>query len=338
MAPSISSTCLLGLRRPTSICSPKLNKELSGPNSCSQFRPIIVLSLICRTWSSIRARQALSHLAQLMDCPAYGFLPSREAQELWVPLQGLIEVHAKRGQPSVGCVADVEKAFNHLPRDPIKQIAKHVGLGGDFVRRGTDSSLALLHASRFGTPSGRLSFPIVVTRKDAPLAASPWSSRTGATTSINPNSLRELHWHPLSTSLELVAHQPGALFQAMISQETFLNMFQLKLDRDKTYVWALTAQHRSQLQQLGHRVSRHEKDLGGQMTYGNRRRHCPWPAGHVGTSATSQNAFGMQTPCSPSSTMVKGLSQCHRRGLLGRPHCQAALGGHQGNWTWQSRG
>ncbi|CAJ1349512.1 unnamed protein product, partial [Effrenium voratum] len=34
---------------------------------------------------------------------------------------------------------------------------------------------------------------------------------------------------------------------AMISQETFLHMFQLKLDRDKTYVWALTAQHRSEL-------------------------------------------------------------------------------------------
>ena len=41
----------------------------------NQFRPIIVLSMLYRNWSSIRARQALSRLARLMDCPAFGFLP-----------------------------------------------------------------------------------------------------------------------------------------------------------------------------------------------------------------------------------------------------------------------
>ncbi|CAJ1454778.1 unnamed protein product, partial [Effrenium voratum] len=54
--------------------------------------------------------------------------------------------------------------------------------------------------------------------------------------------------------------------------ETFLDMFQLSIDLDKTYLWAVHPRDRQQLGLLKHRTSLKDKDLGGHMTYGPRRR------------------------------------------------------------------
>lgn len=97
------------------------------------YRPITVLGLPLRAWSSLRARQALHGLASHLTFPTFGFLPRRETKLLWVPLQGLIELCSQNQQPLLGFVSDICKAFNFLPRRHVKLIAKHVGLPGHIV-------------------------------------------------------------------------------------------------------------------------------------------------------------------------------------------------------------
>ncbi|CAJ1449680.1 unnamed protein product [Effrenium voratum] len=243
----------------------------------SQFRPIIVLSMIYRNWASLRARQGLSKLSQLMDCPAFGFLPSREAQEIWLPLQALIELRAQQDQPLVGCVADVEKAFNHLPRLPIKQVAKHVGFPSDFVeawhRFLTGFSRRFVVHDTIGTPLfSNCGYPEGCPLSCLAMVLVDWCYH-----------LYQSHFSPRATSisfvdnLEIVSNQPGALLQAVVSQDTFLEMFQLSIDADKTYLWAVQPQHRKQLALLGRRISQKDKDLGGHMTYGARRKTAHHP-------------------------------------------------------------
>ena len=57
-----------------------------GQLSCSR------VSIIFRTCSGIRARQALTQLSAQLRCEANGFMPGREALEFWLGLQAEIEL------------------------------------------------------------------------------------------------------------------------------------------------------------------------------------------------------------------------------------------------------
>ncbi|CAJ1428173.1 unnamed protein product [Effrenium voratum] len=251
--------------------------KCDGAEEVAQFRPIIVLSMNYRNWASLRARQGLSRLSQLMDCPAFGFLPSREAQEIWLPLQAHIELHAQQNRSLVGCVADVEKAFNHLPRVPIKQIAKHVGFPSNFVEAWHRflvgfSRRFCVHDTVGGPLFSNCGYPEGCPLSCLAMALVDWCYH-----------LYQSHFSPRATSasfvdnLEIVANHPGALLHAVVTQDAFLEMFQLRIDLDKTYLWAVHPQHRQQLQLMGRRMSLKDKDLGGQMTYGARRRTAHHP-------------------------------------------------------------
>ncbi|CAJ1367098.1 unnamed protein product [Effrenium voratum] len=308
-----------------------LNGHAHGLAKCveaeevSQYRPIIILSMIYRTWSSIRARQGLQQLEQLMDCPAFGFLPTREAQEIWLPLQGLIELRAQQSQPLVGCVADVEKAFNHLPRGPIKQIAKHVGFDADFVEAWHRFLLGFSRRFKIRDTVGSPLFSNSGYPEGCPLsclamALTDWCYH-----------LYQAHFAPRATSisfvdnLEILAHTPGALLQAMVAQETFLDMFQLSIDLDKTYLWAVNPRDRQQLGLLKHRISLKDKDLGGHMTYGPRRTS---PSSSSSNCALQRSVhLGMATQASTSSTFRRMLLK--QAALLDMWHqFQASFDGH----------
>ena len=92
------------------------------------FRPIVIFSLIYRTWAATRCNDLLRQLAPLFDCDAYGFLPGREAAEHLYTLQSRIEIATQCGTGLAGITTDFVKAFNSLPCLPTLAIASHVGV------------------------------------------------------------------------------------------------------------------------------------------------------------------------------------------------------------------
>ena len=60
-------------------------------STVDRFRPIVIFSVICRTWASLRSQQPLRALAPRMDVEAYGFLPGCEPSQLWSLLQAEID-------------------------------------------------------------------------------------------------------------------------------------------------------------------------------------------------------------------------------------------------------
>ena len=56
-----------------------------------QYRPICVLSVTYRTWSSLRAKEALEHLASIAPPTLFGNMPGRSAGGVWYQMQLAIE-------------------------------------------------------------------------------------------------------------------------------------------------------------------------------------------------------------------------------------------------------
>ena len=104
-----------------------LNKR-NGREDANGYRPICLYSVIYRTWSGIRARHLLAALRRVVPDGLLGFVPGKEAAELWYSVQLEIEVCCQTGGSLLGLSTDISKCFNNLPRLPLLAMAAHVGL------------------------------------------------------------------------------------------------------------------------------------------------------------------------------------------------------------------
>ncbi|CAJ1358591.1 unnamed protein product, partial [Effrenium voratum] len=89
------------------------------PMGPDEYRPVVVYSIIFRTWSAIRARAIFDHIAPLMQNHAYGFLPGRETLQYLFALQSLVEISTQSDVPVCGAAVDLQKCFNNLQRLPV---------------------------------------------------------------------------------------------------------------------------------------------------------------------------------------------------------------------------
>ena len=104
--------------------------KVADPSSPADFRPITVFSLSYRIWSSCHAKQALTALDPLLPGSLFGNRPGRYAAQVWSRLLWCIENSFRDEVDLSGMVADLQKAFNMLPRLAIFEIAAHLGLPG----------------------------------------------------------------------------------------------------------------------------------------------------------------------------------------------------------------
>eukprot|EP00435_Cladocopium_sp_Y103_P039949 s1234_g10.t2 len=92
------------------------------------YRPITIFSLIYRAWSSIRSRQILAFLTDRVPQRCFGNVPKKTAKDVWFGIQQQIEDHYFTGRPLTGCMLDLVKAFNDLPRLPIMKVGVVLGI------------------------------------------------------------------------------------------------------------------------------------------------------------------------------------------------------------------
>ena len=80
-------------------------------NKVNEFRPVIIYSTIYRSWGSLRAKRFLRFLSNIADEKQLGFMEGKEAAELWLLLQGMIEKSHQDQEALHGFVSDIRKAF-----------------------------------------------------------------------------------------------------------------------------------------------------------------------------------------------------------------------------------
>ena len=242
-----------------------------GAVQATDFRPVIVYSMIYRSWSSARAKSFLQFLAKHAHDYQFGFLPGREPAEMWLATQAMIEVGLQQKDELAGFITDIRKAFECLPRGPIGMLARHFGLPSKAVALWSEfltvterhfivqGEIGPGHMSNSGYPEGcALSCCAMVM---AGLALHEYMR-------VFSGSVLTLSF---VDNIELLAEQTWNLQQAIICLQTWTDMWKLDLDVDKSFTWAITAKQRQEVAGLGWKTETGAKDLGAQMAYGSRK-------------------------------------------------------------------
>ena len=106
---------------PSQILSGSVSSLAKTPeaSTVNQYRPITIFGFAYRCWASIHAKVLLNFADQWADPGIYGNRKGYQAAHLWKELVNQIERAYSTGACLSGLTADIEKAFNCLPRWPI---------------------------------------------------------------------------------------------------------------------------------------------------------------------------------------------------------------------------
>lgn len=243
--------------------------KIPNPQFVNHFRPITVLTLCYRVWSSIRARQALRCLAEIAPFSLMGNMPGKSPKLMWYHLQGLIEHAQATNQTIAGGVIDIVKCFNFLPRTPLLEIAAHVGLSEAIlvpwksalrqiqrrfsIRGGVSSPLG----SSTGFPEG---CPLsVVAMGVANLACEYWMKYRFPSVQT---------WSYVD-NLETVCAEAEEAVTSLEKLGEFCQLLDLQIDHDKSFCWSNEALGRKSIRESQLKISYFGRDLGGHMNYTN---------------------------------------------------------------------
>ena len=233
----------------------------------SQFRPIVIYPMLYRIWSSFRAKQFLGTFKSFAPSGVRGGVPARQARSIWYEISLVMEHAYLMDQHCIGIVADLVKAFNQIPREPIWMVLALLGCPEWFInswmsfvttqtrRFRVRSSVGPGIGSDVGYPEGCALSVVAMALIDHLLDC--WMQP------IHP-TVRVLSfvddWQILHKCLE--AHE--AIVQAMFD---FVAALIMQVDRRKSFVWATAPSHRGQLRQFELPVVLSARDLGAQLNF-----------------------------------------------------------------------
>ena len=235
-----------------------------------EFRPVIIYSMIYRSWSSLRAREILRHLGDHACDRQFGFMPDSDPTQVWMVCQAMIEVAVQGGQDLLGFVSDIQKAFENIPRRPIRTLAQHLGISPKIIgvwnyflqhterRFLVRNQIGEAVLSNSGFPEGCAMSCAAMGIVDITFHAylQQYSSRCKEISYVD--------------NLETFCTSEGDLQVSILTMETWADLWHLDLDHSKSYVWATSSTSRASLRQGRWRVVEVEKDLGAAIAYGKR--------------------------------------------------------------------
>ena len=235
------------------------------PSSPLDFRPITVLGLLYRCWGSLHARKILHLLDPVLPLGLYGSRPKCFAGQVWTHILWTIEDSHMHQVNLCGLIADLQKAFNMLPRLVIFEACAHVGIPLQILiawagalsamprRFQIRQSLSPAVFSNCGFPEGDALSCVAMMVIDMIYHA--WFQ----------------HFLPLSQPLsyvddwQILLCSPEAMTGVATCLDNLVAELDLVLDKQKTFAWAISADGRTQLRDQGFRVVTHCKNLGAHV-------------------------------------------------------------------------
>ena len=237
------------------------------PTGAADFRPITVLSHLYRMWGSHHCQRLLSDLDHALPTHLYGNRKGCSAIMVWSALCWQIETAQADGDTLCGVQADVQKAFNHLPRLVCIEAAAAVGfpiqiiMGWTGALHGLTRHFALRDhltpgiSSCTGMPEGDSLSCIGMLLID--WIFDIWFAVTCPV--ARPVSFVD-DW-------QLLVGNPEHVDRAIAQLEAFCEAVDLLLDRRKTFVWATQAPCRALLRAQGRNVEHSARTLGAHLQF-----------------------------------------------------------------------
>ena len=239
--------------------------KTTQPRTAADFRPITVLSVGYRLWSSYHSRNIIAALDEWLPPGLHGSRVGSHASQVWHSMLMTIEESHDCGIPLSGVVGDIVKAFNCLSRPVIFELAGMMRLPMHVLTAWAGCTMQM---ARY----------FEVRQNFSPATMSVTGFAEGDGLSVLAMILLDcvLHWwmdelSPHCTTLsfvddwQLLVKDPQFVKGAMERLESFCAKVDLQLDKKKTYVWCLSAEGRRQLKQHGYRVEHGGRNLGAHL-------------------------------------------------------------------------
>ena len=248
-----------------------INKMNNKPGA-DGYRPICLLSVIYRVHASIRTRQLLRALKHHVPDEMYGFVPGRETADMWLSIQARIESACQQGLPLTGCVADVVKAFNGLPRAPLLRAAARMGFPQCVLRPWISFITQVQRRFVMGE-----AVSAAVGSTSGFIEGDPLSVTAMSVASVLYHTYMR-HFEPKVQHASYVDNLVSTAESVYLTarghcvMESFWELLGLQLDDSKTYFWATQAKDARLMKALGLSVAEHCRELGGYLTFGARHR------------------------------------------------------------------
>ena len=238
----------------------------------TDYRPIILMSMVYRLWAAGVSRSLLPGLAALCGPHIYGFLPGQRATDLWFLVQVAVEQALTSNSSFGGFNLDLIKCFNRLPRAPLFHGLRCLGVHTDLISTWQRALESLQRRFRIGLDTGPGHTSVTGFPEGDPLSCCIMLTFN----LIMDKYMAIYDGASLLTSfvdnIQVLADQPGSIQQGRLVAEVFLTMLDLDLDPGKSYAWGTTPSFRSTLRAYGLPVKLAARDLGAQMTFS----HVTW--------------------------------------------------------------
>ena len=249
-----------------------LNKN-NGRTDTEAHRPICLYSIVCRTWSGIRARQLLRSLRRYLPEDQLGFVPGMSATTLRYAVQREIELCCQGQSPLLGYSTDIQKCFNNLPRLPLLALAAHAGVPWTVIRPWTNflqrtERRTLVQGCVGPAIHSDSGFPEGCPLSPLAMVLAGWAFH--AYMSAFCPQVQTMSFADNSSG---ITDSQGSLVMGIQTAHAFADSLGLTLDPGKTFVWALQSQDRTALKHLGHPVAQSARELGGFMAFGSFTRN-----------------------------------------------------------------
>eukprot|EP00435_Cladocopium_sp_Y103_P063425 s39_g25.t1 len=241
--------------------------KTDSPQSALDFRPITVLSLIYRCWSSHHAHVALRQLDDLLPPGLVGSRPNKYAGQIWSSLLWEIERSYADGTDLGGVVADIQKAFNYIPRLAVMEICAHIGLPAKLLLGWTGALVSMQrcfqlrdHLTEFldsttGVPEGCALSCLAMMVLD-------WSLHIWFQHMLpfaRPLTFVD-DWQVVTTDSSRIQAIMDGLFH-------FSGMIDMLLDERKTFSWSITSAGRASIRTQGFAVVSQSRNLGAHLQF-----------------------------------------------------------------------
>ena len=242
--------------------------KTAEPDSISGFRPITVMPHCYRLWSSVRSKALLSAMSDRCPSFLFGNKPHCQSSMVWTHLAWSIEESFASQTHLAGIVADIEKAFNHLPREVIFQSAVVMGL-----------PFSVLQA--WASAMGGLERRFQIREHLGPSQKSFTGFPEGCAMSVLAMMLMDCIFHkwfevqfplcqPVSyvDDLQLLTREAHQIPDMLAELYKFSDLVDLTVDKKKTFTWSTSAYYRTVFRRRSIPVKKHARGLGAQLQFG----------------------------------------------------------------------
>ena len=236
-----------------------------------EHRPIVLMSLIYRVWSGIRAKELLAQFADIFEHHSYGFLPKRGTIQYWWTIQSAIELALQTGEGLSGMTADIVKAYSYVLRRPIYQLAKIMGVPMNVLLPWQNAHHQLIRRFKIRDYVSKGVSSVTGLPEGDPLSCFGMLLCNFHFHLYCQRYLPNVHAFSFVDNLALVSTTTDGIMQGKGVMDAWLNAFDLQIDGKKTYVWSTKSHDRGILRQTGYAIKTGAKDLGAQFQYGPKR-------------------------------------------------------------------